>query len=476
MSRAACCLLLLTSLAAPAATPPPDAPIRLAVSPAGVPAPSFKYQLLPPRGEQTPGNAATLYYRAYSLFVENQSLLQEFHDERWWQWAEMPLDDLPKDEVGQRLGRFRYFLREVELGARCRDCDWQISGRSEGMGLLLPDVQGFRRVGALLAVRTRYQVLQDQWDEAVRTLQTAFALARHLTEGPSLVHVLVGLAIAQTCCQQVDAFVQRPGAPNLYWALTRLPRPFANPEPALEEERTILERTLPWLKQLDGPPMTPEQVQAGEVKIRAMLDDFNVRKANLAQRLARVALLERGQEEARKALIARGVSPAHVEAMPAIQVLGLDAYRRYQDALDEAIQWAHVAGGFRQPGYKKAQDRLRSAAERLDALFFNGLLKGLGGDGMPNLEGVYGGIGRLDRRIAALRCVEAVRLYAAAHDGKAPARLADVTEAPAPDDPATGRPFEYKAEGNKATLTARPASGARATPADTLVVEVTVRR
>jgi hypothetical protein len=66
---------------------------------------------------------------------------------------------------------------------------------------------------------------------------------------------------------------------------------------------------------------------------------------------------------------------------------------------------------------------------------------------------------RLDRKIAALRCVEAVRLYAAAHAGKLPTALKDIDEVPIPLDPATGNDFEYKADGNKAVLSAPAPDG-----------------
>jgi hypothetical protein len=59
---------------------------------------------------------------------------------------------------------------------------------------------------------------------------------------------------------------------------------------------------------------------------------------------------------------------------------------------------------------------------------------------------------RIERQLAALRCVEAVRLYAASHAGKPPAKLDDVKETPIPLDPRTGKPFVYKAEGNTATI------------------------
>ncbi len=62
-----------------------------------------------------------------------------------------------------------------------------------------------------------------------------------------------------------------------------------------------------------------------------------------------------------------------------------------------------------------------------------------------------------DRRVAALRTVEALRLHAASHDGKLPDSLGQINEVPIPDDPATGKPLEYNRAGKAALLVAADA-------------------
>ena len=57
-----------------------------------------------------------------------------------------------------------------------------------------------------------------------------------------------------------------------------------------------------------------------------------------------------------------------------------------------------------------------------------------------------------EREFAALQILEALRIYAAAHHGRLPERLSDITEVPVPLDPTQGKPFFYHAEGNTATL------------------------
>ncbi|HTW94471.1 MAG TPA: hypothetical protein VMD30_06750 [Tepidisphaeraceae bacterium] len=70
----------------------------------------------------------------------------------------------------------------------------------------------------------------------------------------------------------------------------------------------------------------------------------------------------------------------------------------------------------------------------------------------PSLERAVKTFARVDRELAALTAVEAIRSYAAAHQGQLPRQLADVTDTPAPDNPATGKAFDYRLNGETAVL------------------------
>ena len=59
---------------------------------------------------------------------------------------------------------------------------------------------------------------------------------------------------------------------------------------------------------------------------------------------------------------------------------------------------------------------------------------------------------RLDRRIATLRIVEALRMHAHANGGELPKSLDLVRIVPIPLDPATGKAFEYHRDGDAAVL------------------------
>ena len=88
---------------------------------------------------------------------------------------------------------------------------------------------------------------------------------------------------------------------------------------------------------------------------------------------------------------------------------------------------------------------------------------------------VYDVVGRTDRRFAALEYVEALRMYAA-RNGRWPAVPADVTDVPLPDDPMTGKPFEYRVRENKAVVAAPTVVAGKSDGPNAVSYEVYLRK
>jgi hypothetical protein len=61
---------------------------------------------------------------------------------------------------------------------------------------------------------------------------------------------------------------------------------------------------------------------------------------------------------------------------------------------------------------------------------------------------------RADQQLALVQTVEAIRMHGAAHGGRLPASL-DELALPAPLDPATGKPLDYRLSGDHAVLSGR---------------------
>jgi len=463
--------LALCASAARAAGPPP---IKLWLTPAKPPTPALKYQLLPDARVATSGNAADVYREVIEQLATKTSLTPKL--ELFSGWAELPLKSLPKEDVRKELAPFDKVYELLDKGARCEHCDWGIRDRlrEKGIAALLPEIQPMRECATLLRVKAHLEIADGRFDKALGTLRTGFALARHVGESETLICFLVGVAIANIMESELDQFVSCPEAPNLYYALTDLPAPPISMRKALESERLWLPGTFPGLGEvlsnLDAGPL-PEEKLKEWAKVAKGLSNDNF---GYAGRVYLAWNIRQKHNIAKEALIAAGRPRDKVEAMPPLQVAMLHAFDEYDRHLDALVKCQSLPYWEATPAIDKHERAVRQArvdardpTSNAPALPIAPLL-------LPAVSKVMRGQVRLERRLAALRIIEAVRLYAADHDGKLPPSLADIKDVPVPVDPATGKPFHYAVKDGVVTLSAPDLPGD--TPTARVQYELTLRK
>ena len=84
----------------------------------------------------------------------------------------------------------------------------------------------------------------------------------------------------------VEEMIQLPGSPNLYWALTPLPRPFVALGPSLELEQRFLEMTVPGLDHLERLKTDEQWAQQKNLQkglALSSLGNVNIEKKDNAQ-------------------------------------------------------------------------------------------------------------------------------------------------------------------------------------------------
>jgi len=397
---------------------PTHAVVRLIIRPMPAPTPALKYQLLPEVRELNPGNPAQNYLKC---FAEQQGFFygKGAASERA-SYLAMPLAELPADKLRDYGGNA---LRQADWAARLDTPDWQVLQhvQSDGLDLLLPELEPLRVLATALQVRFRGEVAGRRFDDALRAAKTMFALARHLGEYPAEAANLAGLSIADQALDTLQEMIQQPGCPNLYWALTDLPCPLVELRKGLQGNRAVVAADLRPLR--DDVPMTEAELEKAVGRLSGVIN-FGRQQAGEPPRSLRTALAARiGDAErvraARGRLVVAGGKEELIAKFPPLQVVLLDEKREYEVQRDE-----------------------RNRAPRSDGLF---------ADLLPDILKIRQALGRLEQRIALLRHVEALRQYAAAHDGQLPAKLAETT-VPLPDDPFTAKPFAYKVEAATAHL------------------------
>jgi hypothetical protein len=269
-------------------------PVEMTLHPSKKTDSAQKYQLLPKAEELIDADAVPLYIKAV------ESLPEELNTEQINQWRKTEPDKLPQKQVQATLEKFKPSLELLKQAAKCKRCDWTHDA--------LQNLTQYRIIAFLLSLQIHSEIAQGRYDSAIDTMRTGFALAKNLSREPMLISGLLAVAISGVMARQIEQFVQRPDAPNLYSALAALPQPFID---------------------------LSEQLEIEEADTR---------------------------------------------------------------------------------------------------------------------QKVHAITNRLERHIAALQCIEALRLYAGKHDGKFPDKISDITEVTTPDDPVTKKPFSYNRTGSEAVL------------------------
>jgi hypothetical protein len=170
--------------------------------------------------------------------------------------------------------------------------------------------------------------------------------------------------------------------------------------------------------------------------------------------LAATAMGLVGYSHAKERLIAQGMDREQVEKMAVGQVIAVYTERLYRQFADDWENLWHVPFAQSKELTSRLDQKVQAAkpfggGEDREILPMVTLL-------LPALQAGREAQMRLHREVASLQVIEALRLYAAAHEGQLPDRLDQIKEVPVPNNPATGEPFSYRLEGATAILDLPP--------------------
>lgn len=419
-------------------------PIRLGVRSDGFQDRALRYSLLPVPLDLQPGNAALSWVRAgRSAALSREKITADTGD--LLDRVATPLARFPEDRARAILRANRTALKLAEQAAHMDSCDWGIPPltiQDLQENLPLDEVQYCREIARLVVLQCRLQLSEGKIPEAMRTLQTGFALARHVGEGPTLIHALVAVAIAHTMLNELEEIVQLPDSPNLYWPLTVLPSPFVDVGRSMRFEMDTIYRSVPALRKLDAAPLTPLPPHEMETTLVELTRNVRTLQGDATPdwqlRLGLALMATKLYPDAKQALLQRGWPKESVEAMPALQVTGLYYLHEYNSLRDEMLAWASVPLWQSKPHLAAIEKKLVAAPGDVPNPFL--LI-------LPAAMKARESQGRLERKLAELRCAEALRAHVA-RTGRPPAGLRDIQDVPLPIDPETGKSFEdfYRVE------------------------------
>ncbi len=422
--------------------------IQLSVHAAALPTPAMRFHFLPDLVDQTEGNAALLYLNAAQqvAIARAGDASRQADDEKIWRWIATPIAELPIGEVQGLLNRYAGAMNQMRLAARRDRCDFDPPFRTEGFRTLLPYLVDARALARLACLGARVKMARGDFDGAVADLSLPIAQSGHLNEGqPILIQLLVAASCGQLAIDQVQTMMALEHSPNLYWALGDVPSPLANVRGIMQMERAGAYFSIPQLKDARAGKLTAEQWRAAlntMTEIRGGLHSYG--QPGGAAQLNAMLVAVKEYPAAKQYLLEQKFSSSQIEAMSATQVLGLyhvGEFEYWTQELDKSLTlpyWQAL------PLISRTEEQMRQRTS--DSPW------SLLGTFAPEIKTSLTNLARADRRIALLRTVEAVRAYAAEHDGQVPARLEDLRDTPAPLDPMTGQKFKYQTDGQLVTI------------------------
>jgi hypothetical protein len=438
---------------------------KLTLTPAAEPRPALKYSLHTRYWDRTPGNATPSYYRVL-LMQESlaDSVVQDYaeHSERW---LANNLDDATKDEMRIWLKSYVTVLQELRVATFRERIDLDLRLRDlrglQTIQFLLPDAQATRQVARMLQVKARLEIEEGRLDEAIETLQMGYRLAEFAAKTPTLINDLVGVAIGSIMTSELTRLVAHPDAPNMYWAIASLPRPLIDLREALEWESGVPQQIFPFLQDAETAQYSPGEwrrlVMDAYMQLHELTGDYAGKPGRLGE-VAATALIMKIYPIAKQRLIADGTPRDEVEAMPVGRVVAIHTAKTHRYVYDEMFKWTFLS-------YEKAHDKWPETMARLrDNHYFgpegaNKDLLPIANILLPAIQHAWYAPIRLERQLAALRVVEAIRMHATTNGGQLPKSLDDIKVIVVPNDPLYGKPFDYKVDGDTAVIETPPRPG-----------------
>ena len=444
-------LLITTANAqlAPEAKPNANTPVyKLKIKPKAEPSPALRYTLYPEVRTQVNGNAAQGYYRAFSpdwMSYRNEKEYSKKQDK----WLSISLKELDEKEIHIP----QEMLTQLHESALKTYCDWDMLAklRKDGISMLLPDLQGMREFSKALSIDCRVQLKKGEIEKALADIRTGLTLSRHLGEGPTLIQGLVAVAAGTMMLPRIDELITHEKAPNLYWALTTLPQPLVNFSTGLGGEVLMIDNLFPGMRDMLYSGKVSPIAQEEMMKVFPLLEQINGsdNKSSLKQMLVQAALVL-NIDAAKKALLDHGITEPMLTNITPLQIILMAEVLHYDKTYQNMIKWNSIPYPLARKRIKELDASIKkpepSVLSPLPLGTFSAMI-------LPAVSRVMEASPKMERRIAALRIIEAIRMQAA-FDKAWPDSLEKITIVPVPADPFTGKAFTFKKEGKKITITA----------------------
>ncbi|MDR2170073.1 MAG: hypothetical protein LBP59_08025, partial [Planctomycetaceae bacterium] len=359
--------------------------------------------------------------------------------------------------------KLSHVYKLLEKGSRSRYYKWGDSNDLNGIYTDLSCVQDARFLGRYLSSKADWEIRNGRYDDATKTIRVGLALGDHImNSAPSnfLVSLLVGNAINGMIQRQILHLIAQPNAPNLYPELTQLRPHFPLLTDAISSEQTgfVFTKSIKseiWDNYENLSSAECKQIIEQITGVCSVLniDDFYLNAENFRIRKndeTRLLFLfcAFSYQPAKERLRERGMSDEKINSLSIYQVIAPYAIEK----ISHAYGLVNVSVTLKSHNLRDSKTFIGDnwiLQELTICSSVDYLLRLL----LPASQGAMKSIERTDQFYDLVKIIEAIRYYAAVHDGKLPESLDAIKETPVPKICLlSGKPYVYKVEGKTITI------------------------
>lgn len=409
------------------------------------PVPALKYSFQYRVQDQIHGNAAPIYLDAVLLMMPTAQ------DKAEAAWDAYRAKDFKKFEsLAEELDMPATF-QQVEQAGRRSMCDYNPT-LEEGVMCLLPHLNFLAHgLEKSLVVNALWKIRQGKVDDALVALRRGYVLADNINE-PVLVSALVSAGGRRWMNDVLTELMSNEKSPNLYWAIRELPSKASTLRRAMDCEASWVAFQSDGLKRYAaGDNLSAEEwrkvlTRDLEVAFTTMEKSYDFKSMKTIPHPDPIKDASPDALKQARAYYAEShkVSADQAAAVDPAIVLGEFYFHQFRLADDQV-------GKLRVLSYPEWLARIPQVDSETTSMRKNNPTNPLLVF-VATLHKAVWTFARTDRQTTALAAVEAIRSYAAANNGALPKSLDAVKETPVPENPATGKPFEYRVENDVATL------------------------
>lgn len=400
------------------------------------------------------GNGAFDYFRAL-LLMPKDGPTPEAETVRALSAKSLAALDL--DQARRTVESADTMFRYLERAVHWTDCRWHydLYATENPIAELFPEMEKMREIGFYCALKIKIALAEKRYDDAFALLRTGFGMVRHQTEAADLfLSVLWTGTIHETLLGTLREWSCQADSPNIFWPLKELPR-FAPLDAAVyRNENDFLISYFPDAPDLDRQRDTLTEAQWRDASNRfaealqkmtawGIFDHWESESEADVNRFEAVfgepdrsKMIARLEPFARNGLVAYGYSAEQIAAMTPEKAFALYLVRQILTARSDMMVSSLVT---------------REEAKSLELSFpeapTDNPLAELVGYFTGDHDSIKRAIARIDWRTDMLLFTEALRWYAAEHDGKLPTTMDDFSPIPVPTrNPANGQPYTFRVE------------------------------